>query len=98
MVAAALVEAAQGADLLILDAQYDDTEYMTKKKWGHSSCYSATDFAIRARAKCLALFHHDPESTDQAIDEKVESCRRRAACHGSKLTICAAREGVEFKF
>jgi phosphoribosyl 1,2-cyclic phosphodiesterase len=94
----ALAEAAQGADLLILDAQYDDPEYATKKKWGHSSCYSATDLAIQAGVKSLALFHHDPESTDRAVDEKVEMCRQRAAGHASKLIIQAAREGVELKF
>ena len=93
----ALVEAMEGADLLILDAQYDDQEYATKRKWGHSSCFSATDLAIQAGAKSLALFHHDPESTDRAIDEKVQSCRQRAAAHGATLTIMAAREGVELK-
>jgi phosphoribosyl 1,2-cyclic phosphodiesterase len=94
----ALAQTAQGADLLILDAQYNDKEYAAKKNWGHSSCYSATDLAIQAGAKSLALFHHDPESTDRAIDEKVQSCRQRAACHGAALTIMAAREGVELKF
>jgi ribonuclease BN (tRNA processing enzyme) len=93
----ALVEAMEGADLLILDAQYDDREYATKRKWGHSSCFSATDLAIKAGAKSLALFHHDPESTDRDIDEKVQSCRQRAEAHGANLTIMAAREGVELK-
>lgn len=95
---AALVEVARGADLLIADAQYDDVEYAAKRGWGHSSCFSVADFAVRAEVKTLALFHHDPECTDQAVDEKVKSCRRRAARLGGKLTICAAREGVEFKF
>jgi phosphoribosyl 1,2-cyclic phosphodiesterase len=94
----ALVQAVQGADLLILDAQYDDREYAAKRKWGHSSCFSATDLAIQAGAKSLALFHHDPESTDRAVDEKVQSCRQRAAARGATLTIMAAREGVELKF
>jgi phosphoribosyl 1,2-cyclic phosphodiesterase len=93
----ALIKAMQGADLLILDAQYDDKEYAAKRKWGHSSCYSATDLAIQAKAKSLALFHHDPESTDRAIDEKVQWCRQRAAAHGAALNIMAAREGVELK-
>jgi hypothetical protein len=48
--------------------------------------------------KNLALFHHDPESTDRAIDEMVQACRKRAARHGAVLTISGAREGVEFKF
>jgi ribonuclease BN (tRNA processing enzyme) len=94
----ALVQAMKDADLLILDAQYDEKEYATKKKWGHSTCFSATDLAIQAGAKNLAIFHHDPDATDRAVDAKVESCRQRAARLGSPLKICAAREGVELKF
>ena len=97
-VPATLVETMKRADLLILDSQYDDRQYSERKKWGHSSCFSATDLAVQAHAKNLALFHHDPESTDRAIDEIVEACRARAARHGSPLKIFAAREGVELKF
>ncbi len=97
-VPAALVEVAQDADLLIMDAQYHEKEYAAKKKWGHSCCFSVTDLAARARVKTLALFHHDPESTDRAIDDKVQACRQRAGRHGAAMVICAAREGVEFKF
>ena len=93
-----LVEAIRGADLLIADAQYDEKEYSTKRGWGHSSCYSVTDLGIRADVKNLALFHHDPESTDEAIDVKIQTCLRRAEKYGGKLTIFAAREGVEMKF
>ncbi len=93
-----LVEVARGADLLIADAQYDEQGYATRKKWGHSCCFSVTDLAIRARVKHLALFHHDPEDTDRGIDEKVLACRRRAIRHGARLVICGAREGVEMKF
>jgi phosphoribosyl 1,2-cyclic phosphodiesterase len=93
-----LVAVASGADLLIVDAQYDEKTYAERIKWGHSSCFSVTDLAIRAKVKNLALFHHDPEDTDGGIDEKVVACRRRAARHSAKLAICAAREGVEMKF
>jgi phosphoribosyl 1,2-cyclic phosphodiesterase len=94
----ALVKATRGADLLIADAQYDDTQYATKKGWGHSSCLSVVDFAIRAEVKNLALFHHDPESTDHELDSKVELCQRRATKRGVDLVVFAAREGVELKF
>ncbi|MBI5772733.1 MAG: MBL fold metallo-hydrolase [Verrucomicrobia bacterium] len=97
-VPAALVEAARGADLLITDAQYDEAQYQSKRGWGHSSCFSATDFALRAEARQLALFHHDPESTDRELDAKVASCQKRAARRGSTLVVFAAREGVELKF
>jgi phosphoribosyl 1,2-cyclic phosphodiesterase len=93
-----LIAASLDADLLITDAQYDEREYATRRKWGHSCCFSVTDLAIQAKVKHLALFHHDPESTDKAIEEMVQSCRKRAARLGAKLTISAAREGVEFKF
>jgi len=94
----ALIEAARGAHLLITDAQYDDEQYQTKRGWGHSSCFSATDFAIRAEAKHLALFHHDPESTDRDLDAKVLTCQKRALKRNSPLIVFAAREGVELKF
>jgi phosphoribosyl 1,2-cyclic phosphodiesterase len=97
-VPAALLQVAQDADLLIMDAQYDEKEYASKRKWGHSCCFSVTDLATQAKVKTLALFHHDPESTDQMIDERVQACRQRAARHDAALVICAAREGVEFKF
>jgi phosphoribosyl 1,2-cyclic phosphodiesterase len=93
-----LVAVARDADLLIIDAQYDEKGYSNRQKWGHSSCFSVTDLALRAKVRNLALFHHDPEDTDRAIDEKVLACRRRAARLGGHLVICAAREGVEMKF
>jgi phosphoribosyl 1,2-cyclic phosphodiesterase len=94
----ALVAVARGADLLIIDAQYDEQGYAARKKWGHSCCFSATDLAIQAEVKNLALFHHDPEDTDRGIDQKVLACKRRASRLGANLVICAAREGVEMKF
>jgi phosphoribosyl 1,2-cyclic phosphodiesterase len=93
-----LARAAEGADLAILDAQFDEKQYATRKKWGHSTCFSTTDLAIRAGAKNLALFHHDPESTDVFLDQKTEECRQRAARLGSDLQIFPAREGMELKF
>jgi len=93
-----LIEVVRGAALLIADAQYDDKEYATKRNWGHSSCFSATDLAIKAGVRNLALFHHDPESSDDAIDIKIQACVRRAEKFGGKLAIFAAREGMELKF
>jgi len=93
-----LIEAALGADLLIADAQYDDEQYATKRGWGHSCCFSVTDFAVRAEVKNLALFHHDPESTDWDIDAKVKTCQYRAIGRRSKMKVFAARESVELKF
>jgi phosphoribosyl 1,2-cyclic phosphodiesterase len=94
----ALVNAAMDADLLIADAQYDDAEYAKKKGWGHSSCFSVTDWAIRSNVKNLTIFHHDPEITDKNVDLKIQTCAQRAARLGGRLAVFAAREGVELKF
>jgi phosphoribosyl 1,2-cyclic phosphodiesterase len=92
-----LLAAVKGVDLLVVDSQYDDAQYATKVGWGHSSCFTSTDLGIQAGAKALALFHHDPECTDEEIDAKVETCRKRAENFKSEMVVFAAREGVELK-
>jgi CheY-like chemotaxis protein/phosphoribosyl 1,2-cyclic phosphodiesterase len=85
------VEFLAGADLVIHDAQYTLGEYPSKLTWGHSPAELAVDFAVAAGAKRLALFHHDPLRDDAAVDQLVESCRRRAVAGG--LEVFAAAEG-----
>lgn len=58
-----------GADLLVHDSQYTEAEFKSRVGWGHSSYEYAIAVANRAGVKRLALFHHDPDRTDQQIDE-----------------------------
>lgn len=74
---AAYVELFQNADLLIFDAQYSLTEALDKADWGHSSALMGAEFARRACVKRLALFHHDPTSSD----EKIWAARDQAAAY-----------------
>jgi len=62
---------AEGADLLIHDAQYNDEEYSEKPGWGHSSIRQAFQFAALAGAKHLVPFHHDPAHSDDYLDQLV---------------------------
>ena len=94
----ALLNAARGADLLIVDGQYNDAQYRAHMGSGHSSCLTATDLAIQADVKNLALFHHDPDDRDSDVEAKVKLCLSRAAKLGADLPIFAAREGVALKF
>lgn len=82
------------ADLLILDAQYTDEEYPEKVGWGHSTTSYATDIGVAGRVKRLALFHHDPTRTDDAVDQIVANARRRAAAYRSEIDIFGAAEGL----
>src|SRR5262245_51577652 len=85
------VEWLAGADLVVHDAAYALEEYPQRMNWGHTPAEWAVDYALAASARRLALFHHDPQRDDAALDRLLESCRRRAA--GSRLDVFAAAEG-----
>jgi phosphoribosyl 1,2-cyclic phosphodiesterase len=62
-----LCDYAQGADILICDAQYTPAEYETHRGWGHSTWENGVYLARQARAEHLMLFHHDPVHDDQTM-------------------------------
>jgi phosphoribosyl 1,2-cyclic phosphodiesterase len=64
-------------DLLIFDSQYSFAEVLDKPDWGHSTALMGAEFAYRARAKRLALFHHDPTS----LDEKIWAAKEQAEAY-----------------
>ncbi len=63
-----------GADLLIHDAQYTLEEYRPAKiGWGHTAVETAIETGLKSHVKRLALFHHEPVRTDQALDEMEQT-------------------------
>lgn len=66
---------AQGADLLICDAQYTPAEYEKHRGWGHSTWLNGVHVARDAKAKQLFLFHHDPTHDDQQMMRITEDAR-----------------------
>jgi phosphoribosyl 1,2-cyclic phosphodiesterase len=90
---AAHVEFIRDADLVIHDAQYTAAEYRAKIGWGHSSIEYAADVAMAAKAKKLALYHHDPTRADDAVDHLVSTARERVAAAGDDLSVVGAAEG-----
>lgn len=83
----AVLELARGVDLLIHDAQYTDAEFAVKGHWGHCTQRYAVHVACRAGAKRLALYHHDPDRTDDELDAV-----RMSVPNGPG--VCVAREGT----
>jgi ribonuclease BN (tRNA processing enzyme) len=81
-----------GADILIHDAQYTETEYESHIGWGHSSCEQAITSAVQAGVKKLIIFHHDPARTDSQLAELEK--RYRAGKDKPEPEILMAREGV----
>lgn len=79
---------ARHADLLIHDATYSEQEYRVRHGWGHSSALTAIDVAEQAEVKKLALFHHNPDSVDVAIDSMVAQVQEKTS-----IPLFAAAEG-----
>ena len=88
----AAFELASGVDLLIHDSQYTQDEFPRKATWGHCTPQYATWFAAQAGVKRLALFHHDPMRTDDALDATCAELSSGDSCQG--IQVVAAREGM----
>jgi phosphoribosyl 1,2-cyclic phosphodiesterase len=83
---------ADGADILIYDAQYLPEEYAARRRgWGHSHWREAVNVVMESGAKELILYHHDPEHTDSIVDKVVENARSYYP------KVRAAAEGMEIK-
>ncbi len=92
----ALRSLAEGADVLIYDAQYTPEEYSGQKGrskvgWGHSTYVAGAEIARAAGVGELVLFHHDPQRTDAQVEEIEAKARALFS------TTVAAREGATIR-
>ena len=88
-----LLDASEGASLLIHDSQYHWAEYtgeqgFSKRGWGHSTWLESVQVAQQAGVERLALFHHDPTRDDAGVDAMEVLAQERFA------GAFAAREGL----
>ena len=84
---------ANGADLLIHDAEYRPQDYRSTRTWGHSVYTDAVRLALDAGVRRLGLYHHNQERTDDALEEMVAQCRRKTA--GQPLDCFAVDQDME---
>jgi phosphoribosyl 1,2-cyclic phosphodiesterase len=97
----AVLELADGVDLLIHDAQYTPPEFARKSHWGHCTHEYAVFVAKEAGAKRLALFHHDPARDDESLDEVLrclQTSLRESGTADSGVELFAAAEGLTISF
>jgi phosphoribosyl 1,2-cyclic phosphodiesterase len=89
----AVRQLAEGADILIYDAQYLPEEYEARRRgWGHSHWREAVNVVMESGAKELVLYHHDPDHSDSIVDKVVADARNyypkvRAAAEGMQMQI-----------
>uniref|UniRef100_A0A7C3E6A8 MBL fold metallo-hydrolase n=1 Tax=Gracilinema caldarium TaxID=215591 RepID=A0A7C3E6A8_9SPIR len=82
------------ADVLIHDTQYTKKEYEAGKLgWGHSSYEHAINSAHKAGVKKLVLFHHDPNRTDEQLEQLEAEYKHRIAGK-TEMQVMMAREGL----
>ncbi len=89
------LEFLRGADMAVLDSQYNEAEYAAHQGWGHGCVNDVVQLAIEAEVRRLFLFHHDPSHDDEFVTAMVERARQQASEAGSPIQIEAAREGAE---
>jgi phosphoribosyl 1,2-cyclic phosphodiesterase len=91
------VEFCSGADVLIHDAQYLQSDMPHKHGWGHSLVSQVRQLAVDAEVGCLAMFHHDPDRTDTEIDfiQKDNETFFRGK-RAPSVSLCAA-ENMQIK-
>lgn len=92
---AELVALCRDADVLIHDAQFLPEELARHAGWGHSTYLEAVELAAEAGVRRLVLFHHDPDRTDDQIEEIERLAREHIARQAYPLQCEAAREGLE---
>src|ERR1700723_390160 len=98
-----LRQLAQGADVLIYDAQYSPEQLASERKgWGHSSWLEGVKIAREAKVRNLVLFHHDPDSPDKVVDGFLSAARQEfpatwAATEGMSISLSERGVAVEMK-
>lgn len=86
---------AEGAAVLLHDAQYTQEEYVERVGWGHSSTEDVVTFARRAGSRRLVLFHHDPLHTDEQLERILARANELRASGDAEVEL--AREGMTFE-
>ncbi|QDG51574.1 hypothetical protein FIV42_12700 [Persicimonas caeni] len=87
-----LVEFAAEADVLVMDAQYTNAEYPSRRGFGHSTPEDAVSVAADAGVARLFLTHHDPTHDDLMLAQMLAHARQFA---GGKVQVDNARDGLE---
>jgi ribonuclease BN (tRNA processing enzyme) len=80
-----------GADLLLHDAQFLESERAVADEYGHSTVGEAISVAAVGRVRQLILLHHAPARTDDQLDAIAASVEVRQ----SPVPVVLGREGDE---
>ena len=86
------------ADLVVFDAMYSLADAVSvKADWGHSSNVMGVELCQMAKAKRIALFHHEPANDDADIEQILRETMRfeELTKQGNRLGVLGAYDGLE---
>ena len=91
-----VVEFVRNAHLLVADSQYLESEYASKKGWGHSYVEHVVDMAAKGRVGKLILFHHEPERSDDQLEVLLDAANKRkeGSSHASMEVYLAKEKDI----
>ncbi len=99
-VEAAFIHFFREADLVVCDTMYSLADSVSMKEdWGHSSNLVAVDLCHEAKAKMLALFHHEPTYDDEDIERMHQETIRyeELTRDGPPLEVICSYDGLEVR-
>lgn len=89
-----LARFSDGVNLLIHDAQYVPSDMPHKRGFGHSLVEDVLKLGEYAKPKELVLFHHDPDRSDDALDEIGKDATAWLASRAKNVGLRVAHEGL----
>jgi phosphoribosyl 1,2-cyclic phosphodiesterase len=89
-----LIDFADDAHVLVMDAQYFPDEYAKREGFGHSTPIDAVGIAEEAGIDRLYMTHHDPGHDDDRLDDKLEMARDART---GDVQVENARDGLELE-
>ena len=85
---------AEGADLLIWDASFTDTDLARHPGWGHSSWRQGIEMGKAAGVKMVLMTHFSNDYTDTFLHEQERQALAEAP---DGIAVRFAREGMEVR-
>ncbi len=91
---AGIMEFFRGVDALIIDTAYTIEEYPSKLGWGHGTFDASIAAAREAGVKRVYLTHHEPNRSDDRLEQVFQEAVARAALGPGDPEVVLAREGL----
>ncbi len=89
-----LEEFSRNTSLLLYDSTYTEAEYPAHRGWGHSTAEHGALFAKNANAGAYGIFHHDPMTSDDDLENLVLPEAKRIF---TKSFLCAETQLVDIQ-